>query len=86
MWGMAAVVRPPMASGEMVPIREGYHLPLCALDFLLGTQQCSDEKVWRRYGSNRRNYGHEIWPIPCRVALIACEGGVDFRSAETFGW
>ena len=84
-WGMAEVLRSPTESGKLGPIRNGDHVPLCALDFLLGTQQCSDERVWSRYGSDRRNYGFELWPIPCRVALIACEGGVDFRSTETFG-
>ncbi|KJF24936.1 hypothetical protein C7T36_13930 [Rhodococcus sp. AD45-ID] len=84
-WGMAEPFRSATAPGHAASPSQDRHLPLCALDFLLGTQQCSDERVWSRYGSDRRNYGFEIWPIPCRVALIACEGGVDFRSAETFG-
>ncbi|AFU00064.1 CHAT domain-containing protein [Nocardia brasiliensis] len=63
----------------------GAHLPLCALDFLLGTTRSDDPEVWARYGATNPQLGHEIWPMPSRVALIACEGGVDFRSAETFG-
>ncbi|WP_206510393.1 CHAT domain-containing protein [Rhodococcus sp. BGS-1C] len=84
-WGMAEALRPRTRLGERAPAHPGDHLPLCALDFLLGTQQCTDPHVWRAYGSDKPQSGHEIWPIPSRVALIACEGGVDFRSAETFG-
>ncbi|MEU6582487.1 hypothetical protein [Nocardia sp. NPDC046763] len=81
-WGMAAAWTRTEA-GSTTPY--GAHLPLCALDFLLGTKQTEDPRVWARYGANGSQYGHEIWPMPTRVAIIACEGGVDFRSAETFG-
>lgn len=84
-WGMAEPLRPRRRSGERAPAHPDDHLPLCALDFLLGTQQCTDPNVWRIYGSDKPQSGHDIWPIPPRVALIACEGGADFRSVETFG-
>lgn len=58
--------------------------PLSALDLLLGTFG-APASVHERYGSSEPVAGREIWPIPPRVALIACEGGVDFRSTETFG-
>lgn len=63
----------------------GGHLPLSALDLLLGTSLCEDPDEWDKYDSDTKQLGHEIWPMPSRVALVACEGSVDFRSAETFG-
>ncbi|WP_052280947.1 CHAT domain-containing protein [Nocardia vulneris] len=78
-WGLAA------PRGGAPGDARGAHLPLCALDFLLGTTRSDDPEVWARYGATRPQFGHEIWPMPSRVAIIACEGGVDFRSAETFG-
>jgi hypothetical protein len=59
--------------------------PLSALELLLGTSRCANPDVWAGYGANRSQYGNEIWPMPSRVAMIACEGSVDFRSTETFG-
>lgn len=84
-WGMAEPLRPQTKRGTLAAARPDDHLPLSALDLLLGTQQCTDERVWALHGSDGPQAGHEIWPMPSRVALIACEGGVDFRSAETFG-
>lgn len=69
-WGMAAPV--------------GSHLPLSALDLLLGTMTAPLEQRGK-YGSDDTLPGHQIWPMPPRVAVIACEGGADFRSTETFG-
>ncbi|WP_067855746.1 hypothetical protein [Nocardia shimofusensis] len=60
------------------------HRPLAALDLLLGTVD-ADEPVWRSYGSTRPQRGHELWPMPPRVAMIVCEGHADFRAEETFG-
>ncbi len=61
------------------------HRPLSALDLMLGTTMTADPAVWTLYGADRPQAGHEIWPMPPRVALIACESGIDYRSAETFG-
>lgn len=62
----------------------GAHRPLSALDLLLGTSAPhlgpTDTEPPAAEG-----LGHDIWPMPKRVAIIACEGGVDYRSAETFG-
>ena len=69
-WGMASPV--------------GSHLPLSALDLLLGTTTAPPEERMV-YGSPEPLAGHQIWPMPPRVAIIACEGGADFRSTETFG-
>lgn len=68
-WGLAA----PMAA----------HRPLSALDLLLGTQfpELGPDCDPIEPGLS----GPQLWPMPTRVALVACEGGVDFRSAETFG-
>ncbi|WP_040801904.1 CHAT domain-containing protein [Nocardia higoensis] len=60
------------------------HRPLAALDLFLGTVN-ADEPVWRSYGSTGPRRGHELWPMPPRVAMIVCEGHADFRAEETFG-
>lgn len=86
-WGMAAA----MGANSRHPIEGAHsddHLPLSALDLLLGTQQCHDpirRKQLTLGTTGERTPGHEIWPMPPRVAVIACEGGVDYRSVETFG-
>ncbi|MFE3193817.1 CHAT domain-containing protein [Nocardia sp. NPDC059240] len=82
-WGLAAPWVCAGAASGAVP--RGTHLPLCALDLLLGTSGAQDPRVWARYGAVEAQPGHEIWRMPTRVAIIACEGGIDFRSAETFG-
>ena len=63
----------------------GAHRPLCSLDLLLGTEdaQLDDGEVIP--ASRRDRVGDDLWPMPRRVAMIACEGGADYRSAETFG-
>lgn len=63
----------------------GDHLPFCALDLLLGTLTQPDAGIHSLYGFDEPTAGSVLWPMPPRVALIACEGGVDFRSTETFG-
>lgn len=74
-WGMAEV-----------PGGRAAHRPLNALDLLLGTLLApSSELGTPRSPAPDRVAGHEIWPMPTRVAVIACEGGADYRSAETFG-
>lgn len=72
----------PSWGGLATPV--GSHLPLSALDLLLGTTTAPNDNQ-RRYGSDEPLAGHQIWPMPPRVAVIACEGGADFRSSETFG-
>ncbi|MGW0252282.1 CHAT domain-containing protein [Nocardia goodfellowii] len=51
------------------------HRPLSAKDFLLGTHTLDSEPV----------AGQDLWPIPSRVALIACESGGDLRFTEALG-
>ncbi|MFC9433514.1 CHAT domain-containing protein [Nocardia sp. NPDC057030] len=51
------------------------HRPLSAKDFLLGTHTLVPEPV----------DGKDLWPIPSRVALIACESGGDMRFTEALG-
>ncbi|MEU0487831.1 tetratricopeptide repeat protein [Nocardiopsis sp. NPDC006139] len=55
--------------GHAEPVRG--HRPLSAKDLLLGTPDGRP--------------GHEVWPSPARVALIACDSGADTRFAEPFG-
>lgn len=69
-WGLAA----PQAA----------HRPLSALDLLLGTRFPELGPTDSDPVESGRT-GPELWPMPPRVALVACEGGVDFRSSETFG-
>ena len=75
---------------DMLPYR-GMHravkgsVPLSALDLLLGTTLIDDPTVWGFYLSDRPQLGDEIWPMPVRVALVACEGSVDYRTVETYG-
>lgn len=54
------------------------HRPLSARDLLLGTHGLPGESADARTGP-------ELWPIPSRVALIACESGGDLRFAEPLG-
>lgn len=60
------------------------HRPFSALDLLLGTSS-SELGPDGAHRPDHRQTGAEIWPMPPRVALIACEGGADYRSSETFG-
>ncbi|MGW9351179.1 hypothetical protein [Nocardiopsis flavescens] len=57
------------AEGRAEPVRG--HRPLSAKDLLLGVP-----------GGRP---GHEEWPSPARVALIACDSGAYTRFAEPFG-
>ncbi|MRH91688.1 CHAT domain-containing protein [Nocardia sp. SYP-A9097] len=82
-WGMAAPLRAHDPNGVPIPDPED-HRPFAALDLLLGTTS-ADRDVWPRYGFDGPRLGCELWPMPHRVALIACEGGADYRAAETFG-
>lgn len=59
--------------GFAAPLRT--HRPLTAKDLLLGTHtRAADPRL-----------GAELWPIPARVALIACESGGDLRFGEALG-
>ncbi|MGV9662976.1 CHAT domain-containing protein [Nocardia niigatensis] len=64
------------------------HRPLSARDLLLGTHALTDgaghDYSGNGNGASPRT-GPEIWPIPSRVALIACESGGDLRFAEPLG-
>ncbi|MGW4089734.1 CHAT domain-containing protein [Nocardia sp. NPDC004750] len=51
------------------------HRPLSAKDLLLGTHTIESEPV----------AGQRLWPMPSRVALIACESGGDLRFSEALG-
>ncbi|WP_227997634.1 CHAT domain-containing protein [Nocardia australiensis] len=51
------------------------HRPLSAKDLLLGTYTLTPEPEG----------GQQLWPMPSRVALIACESGGDMRFSEALG-
>lgn len=76
--GLAEPLGPRRRPGPPRRIRQGDHLPLCALDLVLGTTTAA-------HGPGAGTVGALLWPMPPRVALIACEGGVDYRSSELFG-
>ncbi|MGW4246681.1 CHAT domain-containing protein [Nocardia sp. NPDC004722] len=65
------------------------HRPLSARDLLLGTHALPVSSAPASGNGHRDNpiprTGPEIWPIPSRVALIACESGGDLRFAEPLG-
>lgn len=67
----------------------GEHRPFTALDVFVGTalpiRKTSDEDEWRDIPVGDGLMGYEIWPIPLRVALLACDSGSDHRFAEAFG-
>lgn len=63
------------------------HRAFTALDLLQGTSNADvhyhpEVSIYPHPG---QAFGHEIWPMPPRVALIACESGADHRALETFG-
>ncbi len=62
------------AAAGFAPVLRG-HRPLSAQDLLLGTHGLDTEPV----------AGPDKWPIPSRVALIACESGGDLRFGEALG-
>ncbi|MFJ2175501.1 CHAT domain-containing protein [Streptomyces sp. NPDC087851] len=64
------------AVGFAPPVRA--HRPLSAKDLLLGTHGLPDADPADTTGRAR-------WPIPSRVALIACESGGDLRFGEALG-
>ncbi|MFD4352723.1 CHAT domain-containing protein [Nocardia sp. NPDC058518] len=51
------------------------HRPLSAKDLLLGTHSLDPSPI----------SGRDLWPMPSRVALIACESGGDLRFTEALG-
>lgn len=59
--------------GFAAPTRS--HRPLSAKDLLLGTYTLDPAPV----------PGRDLWPMPSRVALIACESGGDLRFTEALG-
>ncbi|WP_328398523.1 hypothetical protein [Nocardia sp. NBC_00416] len=61
------------AAGFAEPQRT--HRPFSAKDLLLGTHTIDPEPT----------AGPELWPIPSRVALVACESGGDLRFTEALG-
>ncbi|MBF6171917.1 CHAT domain-containing protein [Nocardia blacklockiae] len=60
-------------TGFARPLRT--HRPLSAKDLLLGTHTLATEPI----------AGQQLWPMPSRVALIACESGGDLRFTEALG-
>jgi hypothetical protein len=75
----------------------GVNRPLSALDLLEGTQNSQarlrylarekldrDRVTWPTEHQDA-TAGADIWPMPSRIALIACNSGSDLRNGEPFG-
>lgn len=62
-----------------------FHRPFTALDLLSGTKDLYSLDPAMTYPHEKGMDGCEIWPMPPRVAIIACESGADHRALETFG-
>ncbi len=86
----------PAAMYGVLPVVDGMR-PFSALDLLEGTLFATqrlhetplsfpppDELIWPS-GRNDSLPGHDIWPMPPRVALIACDSGADLGRSEPFG-
>jgi hypothetical protein len=63
----------------------GGHRPFTALDLLIGTLTAGAAQETGTLPCTGRRPGHEIWPMPPRVAIIACDSGGDHRHVEPFG-
>lgn len=74
--------RPFAGTAELI---DNVHRPLTALDLVLGTINQTVRQPDLRYVDDDTLPGHAIWPMPPRVALIACESGGDHASSEAFG-
>lgn len=61
------------------------HRPLTALDLHLGTSHVTEPDPDLRYPAEPGVLGWKLWPMPPRVALIACESGSDHAASEPFG-
>ena len=61
------------------------HRPLTALDLVLGTSEHTSTPAGMRLPGEPGRQGIDLWPMPARVAFIACESGADHASTETFG-
>lgn len=74
--------RPYAGLAELIDER---HRPFTALDLVFGTNNETVRDPNLRYAHGDARPGHAIWPMPPRVALIACESGGDHASSEAFG-
>ncbi|MFE3825011.1 CHAT domain-containing protein [Streptomyces sp. NPDC059092] len=70
------------AVGFAPPVRA--HRPLSAKDLLLGTHGLPGTQELPG-ADGAHTTGRARWPIPSRVALIACESGGDLRFGEALG-
>jgi hypothetical protein len=63
----------------------GSHKPFTARDLHLGTVDVEVRQPGLRYPATGNVVGADIWPMPGRVAIIACDSGADHAASETFG-
>lgn len=71
-------------AGTGAVIGHGGHRALTVIDLLRGTQT----SPWHgddRLAADPGQRGSEVWPMPARVALIACNSGADHTATEPLG-
>lgn len=64
------------------------HRPFTASDIVVGTLDAGAAAGGSRARSRLSTEptpGHRVWPMPPRVALLACDSGSDHRFVEAFG-
>lgn len=74
---------PACVYGHANPL--GNHRPFTALDLLVGTAAIPAPTDDQHFPFPAGVLGYDIWPMPLRVALLACDSGSDHRFAEPFG-
>ncbi len=72
-------------AGSGMTIGHMEHRALTTLDLLLGTQQAPWMKKTERLAADPGLPGHAVWPMPPKVALIACNSGADHTATEPLG-
>jgi hypothetical protein len=94
----ALVLSDPSEMFGVTATEDQFNRPLSALDLMQGTlnshrrqlQLAETEGLHRsdlQWPAERgiRQSGADIWPMPSRVALVACNSGGDMRSSEPIG-
>ncbi len=61
------------------------HRALTTLDLLVGTQSAPWLRTDERLAAESGLPGYQVWPMPPRVALIACNSGADHTATEPLG-
>jgi hypothetical protein len=79
--------KPWFGFARVEPDPEANHKPLTARDLHLGTRSAlaAEAEHTHRLPARLDTDGAAIWPMPRRVALVACASGAEHASSEVFG-